>query len=494
MALVLLLVNDHLLKGWLGSWWTGKASDLAWLVVAPALLAVALTTLAAVTARPHPDQRRATRDWATVSLAVTGIVFVLVKSSEFAARAASAVLTAVAGPSLVLADPTDLLTLPALVVAWAVARATMTGERPRRRPRVPSTVRLLVVLPVAVLATAATSQVLPEGTRDVVVSGGVVFVQDDAWYYSHDGSGWTPANGSPSARLADGRSHGDGTSVCVPDAPRMCFRAIEVGMGVERSDDGGHGWKVDWAVVGEQLDALRDRYEQSGARLWTSAVAVLPTDDGFRVYAADNDDGLAVRDEQGHWERIGFTYKDGGAAAVPLPGDTTVVAHPVPPGVVGGLLAALAVIALSSPGAAPTPWSPVERAGRRAALVAGLAALVAAGSNAAWGVVRGQPIGVDLIFVGWMVPYVVVGGLCLLSAVSTIRAGALLRRASAGWAAIVTGLSVALVLEAVTPTSLAVVAAVVVLVAGVGVARRAVRRSSPPSAEPEQATDVDDWR
>ncbi|MGN8245937.1 hypothetical protein ACTHAM_003066 [Cellulomonas soli] len=486
VALVLLLVNDHLLKGRVGTWWTGKASDVAWLVVVPPLLAVALTALAAAARRQHDDPRRASQGWATVSLASTGIVFVLVKSTQVAADAASAVLTAVAGPSLVLADPTDLLMVPALAVAWGVARATMTGERPSRRPRVPSTMRWLVVLPVAVLATAATSQVLPEGTRDVTVVDGVVLVQDDAWYSSADGTHWSPFDGTPPAERADW-----GTPACVPRALRTCFRPIEVGMGVERSDDGGRTWQVDWAVVGEQLAALESRYEQDGASLWTSAVAVQHTADGFRVYAADNDDGLAVRDEQGEWTRLGFTYQPGGAAAVPLPGESTAIDHPLPPGVPLGLLAMLAVIVLSRPGAAQAPRTPAERTGRGAAVLGGLFALAAAAANSAWGVVHGQEIGVDLILGGTLVPYVVVGALCLVSAVLAICAATILCDPAAGWTAVATGLGVALVVELVTPTVLAVVVAVAVLAAGIGGARQAARRSSRPPGQPARPAAID---
>lgn len=42
VSLVVLVVNDHVLKAALGTWWTGKLSDAAGMVFFPALLAVVI--------------------------------------------------------------------------------------------------------------------------------------------------------------------------------------------------------------------------------------------------------------------------------------------------------------------------------------------------------------------------------------------------------------------------------------------------------------------
>ncbi|MFG1868945.1 hypothetical protein [Micromonospora arborensis] len=147
LALVLLVVNDHLLKPALPGLLTGKLSDVAGLVLAPPLVAVLLTLLV-----PRLPARAA----ALVAVVAVGAGFAVVKSSGYAAELASSAWTALAGPSLVRADRTDLLTLPALGLAW------WSWTRARRRPvrqRTARLVRLLVVLPPAVLAVAATSVV-----------------------------------------------------------------------------------------------------------------------------------------------------------------------------------------------------------------------------------------------------------------------------------------------------------------------------------------------
>lgn len=147
LALVVLLVNDHVLKAAFPGLLTGKLSDVAGLVLAPPLVAVLLTLL-----MPRLPARAA----AWVGLVAVGAGFAMVKSSGYAAELASSAWTALAGPSLVRADGTDLLTLPALGVSW------WAWTRARRRPvrrRTARLVRLLVVLPPAVLAVAATSAV-----------------------------------------------------------------------------------------------------------------------------------------------------------------------------------------------------------------------------------------------------------------------------------------------------------------------------------------------
>ena len=77
LALVVLVLNDHVLKQAWPGWVTGKLSDVAGLVVAPLLLAALLAIVRVP--RPMP-----------VALAATGVGFVLCKTSAAGAAVASA--------------------------------------------------------------------------------------------------------------------------------------------------------------------------------------------------------------------------------------------------------------------------------------------------------------------------------------------------------------------------------------------------------------------
>jgi len=100
VALLVLVVNDHVLKAAYPGVVTGKLSDAAGLVLAPPLLALLV-------------RRPAAALWSVA------VGFSLVKSSGYAAALASDVWSVVHGPSSVIrADWPDLRTLPFLGVAW----------------------------------------------------------------------------------------------------------------------------------------------------------------------------------------------------------------------------------------------------------------------------------------------------------------------------------------------------------------------------------------
>ncbi len=121
-ALLVLVVNDHVLKGAgvLPGWLTGKLSDVAGLFFFPVLLAHLAGRFAA--------QRRRV---AQLSVLCTGLVFALLKVWPAAAAIASRLW------GVVVCDSSDLLTLPALVAAYlylrrpAAPRVDVAGARTR---------------------------------------------------------------------------------------------------------------------------------------------------------------------------------------------------------------------------------------------------------------------------------------------------------------------------------------------------------------------------
>ncbi|MCY1046150.1 hypothetical protein OV208_32865 [Corallococcus sp. bb12-1] len=147
-AVVLLLLNDHVFKARWPSWWTGKLSDVAGLAMFPLLLQALWEQLSRHRARDfHPS-----RAVVTGAVVLTGLCFSATKLSEGAGNAwrwalgglqwPFRVLGAVlAGaplpriqPTLHTVDVTDLLTLPALLMAlwlgWRRAAVAVPTEPP----------------------------------------------------------------------------------------------------------------------------------------------------------------------------------------------------------------------------------------------------------------------------------------------------------------------------------------------------------------------------
>lgn len=154
IALALLLLNDHLLKGWGPGWLTGKLSDVAGMVMAPALVAV----LARVRTRPGLVR---THVGAGVALAAINI-------SETCARAVEGMMATAGLPWRIWADPTDLLALFALPVAWWLFVPTMETQVDARATWLLERVGLLA----GAVGSMATSMAPPE--TPVVAPGRVI--------------------------------------------------------------------------------------------------------------------------------------------------------------------------------------------------------------------------------------------------------------------------------------------------------------------------------
>ncbi|WP_157548160.1 hypothetical protein [Nonomuraea candida] len=292
-GVLVLLVNDHLLKqAWPGPV-TGKLSDVAGLVVAPALVSLLF-------------RRRA--DLAATVL--TGALFAVVKTTETGAEAASHAWTLVAGPSRVLADPTDLLALPALALAWWARRRSLDRPPSARW-------RIVVTAPLAVLAVAATSATPPPPSAISVEvdRDGLIHVRSlgaPSWTSGDGGLTWTDTDGGPAM---DGRPVKEGQSaMCVPGQATRCYRVVKGRMAVEQSDDGGRTWEPSWQASQDDLARMARRYDldwMSRAHsvpvgLASTALAVQARPGGGHVVVVANGPaGIVVRDASGGWRHLG---------------------------------------------------------------------------------------------------------------------------------------------------------------------------------------------
>jgi hypothetical protein len=128
-AVALLVVNDWVIKQvWTGgglarSLVAGKLSDIAGLAFAPVVLSAAIGLVLALAARlgarvdPSLTRRRL-----LVCIAATAAGFIAVKLSPSAAEAVVGALSHLGRPAAIQLDRTDLMTLPALAIAYWIGR------------------------------------------------------------------------------------------------------------------------------------------------------------------------------------------------------------------------------------------------------------------------------------------------------------------------------------------------------------------------------------
>ncbi|MGB0589767.1 MAG: hypothetical protein ACPGU1_08825 [Myxococcota bacterium] len=144
IALTLLVVNDHVLKGagLVPAALTGKLSDVVGMLVAPVLLAAIL--------------RLSSRRALMLAHLATGVIFAAINLSPSAARGFEAMTAWTPFPWAIVVDPTDLLALPALAVSWAIFTPVM-----RQHLSVPRWIAVPAIC-VGALACMATSPPIDE--------------------------------------------------------------------------------------------------------------------------------------------------------------------------------------------------------------------------------------------------------------------------------------------------------------------------------------------
>jgi hypothetical protein len=489
VALALLAVNDHVLKAAYPGPVTGKVSDLAGLLVAPPVLA-AVAVLA--------TRRLPAAVAAHGAIVAVGVGFALTKAHPTGAAAASALWSLVRGQSVILADRTDLAALPILAVAaWLAGRARRRpdpGRAWRLRPDLARRLSILVVLPAATLAMAATSAVYYPSAVTVVpwrsgiaVGMGYTFQETvpgeaSTWRVSEDGVTWRDLTPEEQPGFdAAGRS--PVTEQCAPaPATRECYRVVPSHLRVEQSLDGGATWSVSWEVTDHRRDLLAHRYPEISnvsTDLASRALAISARPGGYVVVVANGRDGLAVRDVRGEWRRTGVVSPDEGSSYDPpqpidgTPGNLVLAA------VLAALLAGLATVGIAVGGAAVT---------RKAALIV-FSTILAVAAPMAWIATLGlySHDGMLQMFAGsTAIGLTLVAGVGGVGIVASGLNGNAVRGRWAAWAvmAALTATAAVMVLALSVPWLTArpypALGAVIAVVLGVALAT-AARRDEPPS-------------
>ena len=120
IAALALFANALILQPAWPGWWTGKLGDLAWLVVAPLLVAVAVSALTGLN----------TCRSGLLAVGVVGLAFVAMKTLAPVNGLVRDWYAAIAGrPAKLALDPSDLLALPGLWIAWRVWNRHLPARR-----------------------------------------------------------------------------------------------------------------------------------------------------------------------------------------------------------------------------------------------------------------------------------------------------------------------------------------------------------------------------
>jgi len=290
VAVVVLALNDHVLKGAWPGWVTGKLSDFAGLVV--------VATLAAVLAGPI---------WGTV---LSGLAFVALKTVPGVAEGAAPFL----GGGVTLRDPSDLTALTALAPLWWALRRDHPDQTARTRRG-----WIVLGLVAGVLATAATESPPPEQVVALGVSDDAIFAEvhladgyGDRWLKTTDGGlTWTRVSPPKSLRTATTETSREGTfqattwTMCADDG--VCYRASssfpaysrgssptkETPPPPPRSTIERRASAADW-VVDLSGASSRDFMD----------IAIQPGDSARAVSLGSNGTDVTCREPSGAWRRV----------------------------------------------------------------------------------------------------------------------------------------------------------------------------------------------
>jgi len=276
-AIVVLLLNDHVWRKVSPSWLTGKLGDAAWLVFAPFLLA-------ALIAWVWPKREDLV---GRVSIIGTGLIFGLAKGVPFFNALVVEMLERTNGWSnSLLVDPTDLLVLPALGLAWWIWSHSAN--------RVPAN-RSGVLVVLAVLVTAGSSPAMyPTGIQRLGEVNGIIYTCD---FHSRDGGLTWEEGGDTELPMYSG--HYGPWQMVNPLNARVVHRFMP-GVSIDRSDDGGVTWHSDFNLGGEEarVASLSKGYLAVGP-----FDAVLHRASGNLIVAMGLE-GVLVRPSSGEWRWV----------------------------------------------------------------------------------------------------------------------------------------------------------------------------------------------
>jgi hypothetical protein len=312
-AIFILLLNDHLLRRFWPSWFTGKLGDFAWLFFFPLFLTVLFSGVLP-------------RRWRYPQLLVinaatclVGGVFLLAKTAPACHTLLVTGLGKLLGiPIHLTLDPTDLIALPVLWVSWVLWQ---------HAPQLPiSRFRLAwAVMPLAAFLTIANSMpVFIEGINWLHYEDGKIYaasaqMNDAVINCSEDGGktwGWFTGcevpvdlynfeNYCSPGKPRENKTDIGWQTIDLPDQPGMQIH-YQPNQDIEISMDGGQTWKVEYPLkpitqAGTSHFKKTTRYKGEICVIDSPITAVLHPPSGNIVFAMGLE-GILVRLADGNYQ------------------------------------------------------------------------------------------------------------------------------------------------------------------------------------------------
>lgn len=240
-AIGLQFLNDHVFRRMAPSPFWGKLGDVTMLIYAPLLFAALLAVF-------WPGRGPRTRRIVGLAgLGIVGLWFTLGKTVPIVLGATNTLASWITGrPSQLILDPTDLVALPALAVAWWIWQRPSYASPAVGRPFG------IAALTLAWLATVATSPPTVEAGIVSICAGPdrvtafLGYFGYSGGYQSTDGGQhWMPIESDdPTVKdcVIQRESGAAVSTVQVPNSQRL-YRLTQA-VAIERSDDGGQTWRV----------------------------------------------------------------------------------------------------------------------------------------------------------------------------------------------------------------------------------------------------------
>ncbi len=299
-AIILLLINDHVLRILWPSWLTGKLGDVAWLAFAPIVLAALLA----------PFLPRRGDAVIAIAIASVGLVFALGNTiPAFLALTLRSLEWLFGVPVRLQLDPTDLLTLPALALAWYVWKRPVPLQQKHRRWG-------WVWLLAGAFAAMANMGMPAYGVYCIyeLDEDTIAAVADIEVYHSDDGGlVWQPESSDSPEPITDAPCVVDDSwTVSISGNDLVRYRLTR-GQGVDRTDDGGITWQEE--ITFGNTEARYAYYERFRPEAYLSSPGPFDAfyhEPSGNLVIAMGQDGVLTRTPDGtwHWVAVGPYYRE----------------------------------------------------------------------------------------------------------------------------------------------------------------------------------------